>query len=134
MKPTPTLKKSKQRDAIITFLQGRKDHPTADTIYHGLRETFPNISLGTVYRNLSLLSDLGMILKLSYGDHPDRFDADVSTHYHFMCKHCGNVSDLEMVSIEFINEIAGQNFNGKIEGNSTFFFGTCVNCLEEEGK
>ena len=62
----PATKRSKQRDAIINFLMTRKDHPTADTIYVNIKEEFPNISLGTVYRNLALLSSRGDILKLSY--------------------------------------------------------------------
>ena len=59
------LNKSKQRDAILAFLMTRKDHPTADTIYENVRLTIPNISLGTVYRNLALLTERGEILKLS---------------------------------------------------------------------
>ena len=62
----PATKRSKQRDAIINFLMTRKDHPTADTIYVNIKEEFPNISLGTVYRNLALLSSRGDILNLSY--------------------------------------------------------------------
>ena len=61
------LKYSRQREAIKTFLAGRYDHPTAETVYLGIKEEFPNISLGTVYRNLSLLSDIGEIQKLSTG-------------------------------------------------------------------
>ena len=74
------LKYSRQREAIKTFLAGRYDHPTAETVYLGIKEEFPNISLGTVYRNLSLLSDIGEIQKLSTGIGPDRFDgADESS-------------------------------------------------------
>lgn len=70
------LKYSRQREAIKTFLAGRYDHPTAETVYLGIKEEFPNISLGTVYRNLSLLSDIGEIQKLSTGIGPDRFDGN----------------------------------------------------------
>ena len=68
------LKYSRQREAIKTFLAGRYDHPTAETVYLGIKEEFPNISLGTVYRNLSLLSDIGEIQKLSTGIGPDNID------------------------------------------------------------
>ena len=78
MSAATTLKRSRQRDAILAFLKTRKDHPTADTVYMSVREEFPNISLGTVYRNLTLLTDLGMIQKLSMGAGvPDRFDATI---------------------------------------------------------
>lgn len=90
------IKHSKQRDSIKTCLMGRRDHPTADAVYMSIREEFPNISLGTVYRNLNLLVDLGEIQKLTCGNGPDRFDADTSPHYHFVCRHCGAVSDLKM--------------------------------------
>ena len=68
----PALKYSRQREAIKSFLMTRKDHPTADVVYHSLRADFPNISLGTVYRNLSLLSDLGEIQKITVNEGPDR--------------------------------------------------------------
>ena len=90
----PALKYSRQREAIKCFLMTRKDHPTADVVYHSLRADFPNISLGTVYRNLTLLADLGEIARLRLGDGVDHFDADTSRHYHFICSECGSVLDL----------------------------------------
>ena len=66
------IKHSKQRDSIKTCLMGRRDHPTADAVYMSIREEFPNISLGTVYRNLNLLVDLGEIQKLTCGNGPDQ--------------------------------------------------------------
>lgn len=86
---TSTMKRSRQREAIVSFLQTRKDHPTADVVYSELRQDMPNISLGKVYRNLSLLSERGDILKLSCDGKVDRYDAFTHTHYHFMCKDCG---------------------------------------------
>ena len=71
MKP---LKYSRQRESIKEFLQGRTDHPTADTVYTNIREIYPNISLGTVYRNLALLASLGEIQKITCEDGADRFD------------------------------------------------------------
>ena len=104
------LKKSKQRDLIKNFLMGRKDHPTADIIYMNVRQQLPNISLGTVYRNLTLLADIGEIQRLRVGDGVDHFDADISPHYHFVCTECGNVVDLQMDNIDSINDIAGAGF------------------------
>ena len=93
------LKRSRQREMIKSFLMGRKDHPTADVIYSNLKQQDPNLSLGTVYRNLTLLSDMGEILRLRVGDGVDHFDADTSEHYHFVCTECGSVIDLDMDSI-----------------------------------
>ena len=76
------LKYSRQRESIKASLMNRKDHPTADAVYASIREEFPNISLGTVYRNLNLLVELGEVQKLTFGDGKDHFDADTSLHYH----------------------------------------------------
>ena len=79
----PALKYSRQRESIKLFLMNRKDHPTADMVYVNMREKFPHISLGTVYRNLSLLAEIGEITKIST-EGPDRFDANQNPHYHFI--------------------------------------------------
>ena len=76
----PALKYSRQREAIKSFLMTRKDHPTADVVYHSLRADFPNISLGTVYRNLTLLADLGEIARLRLGDGVDHFQPSLSLY------------------------------------------------------
>ncbi len=125
------LKYSRQREVIKEFLKTRKDHPTADTVYMNVREQYPNISLGTVYRNLTLLADIGEIQRLRVGDGVDHFDADVSPHYHFVCTECGSVIDLEMDSIDNIVDIAGMNFDGKITGHVTYFYGYCGNCQKK---
>ena len=122
------LKHSKQREMIKSFLMTRKDHPTADVVYMNVRQQNPNISLGTVYRNLTLLADIGDIQRLRLGDGVDHFDADTSPHYHFICSDCGSVIDLEMNSTDSIKDIAGMNFNGSIAGHVTYFYGKCGNC------
>lgn len=124
-----TLKYSRQREAIKDFLSGRTDHPTADTIYTNIRQEFPNISLGTVYRNLALLSDMGEILKLSTGTGSDHFDANTHPHYHFICSTCQSVIDLPMGEMADLDIQANTNFGGQITGHSIFFFGTCEHCL-----
>ena len=124
------LKYSRQREAIKEFMMTRKDHPTADIVYMNVRQEFPNISLGTVYRNLTLLSDMGELLRLRVGDGVDHFDATTEPHYHFICKDCGAVTDLELPIMHSINQIAGENFRGQIAGHVTYFYGTCEHCLK----
>lgn len=126
------IKHSRQREMIKAFLMSRKDHPTADIVYMNVRQQNPNISLGTVYRNLTLLADMGEIRRLRVGDGVDHFDADISPHYHFVCTECGAVIDLEMDSIEGITELAGAGFNGRIAGHVTYFYGSCGNCVKSE--
>ena len=86
-----TMKYSRQRESIKNFLSTRKDHPTADAVYMNIRKEYPNISLGTVYRNLSLLASVGEIQKISCGDGVDHFDPNADPHYHFVCRDCGAV-------------------------------------------
>lgn len=124
---------SRQRDLIKEFLKSRKDHPTADEVYQNVRMQNPNISLGTVYRNLTLLAEDGDIVRLNVGDGIDHFDADISPHYHFVCRKCGHVADLEMdrpgeARLQEITKAAGSCFEGHIEGHVTYFYGTCSFC------
>lgn len=126
------LKYSRQREAIRTYLAGTKEHPTAEMVYSTIRQTYPNISLGTVYRNLNLLVDHGEVKKLSCGDGQDHFDYDTSRHYHFVCKDCGRILDLEMDSIDSIDKIAGSRFKGCIDGHSAYFYGKCPDCINNK--
>lgn len=126
-----TLKYSRQRESIKEFLLSRNDHPTADTIYTNIKEVYPNISLGTVYRNLSLLADIGEINKITTGGGADRFDGNVIPHNHFICKECHSVLDLDMENIDHIVEVAGANFDGMIENHITNFYGVCGNCIKK---
>lgn len=119
---------SRQREAIRDYLCSTKEHPTAETVYSHLRDTFPNISLGTVYRNLNFLVEHGNARKLDFGDGCDRFDGDISPHNHFFCRSCGRVIDLEMDSINHINVLANAGFDGKVEGHTIFFYGECGQC------
>lgn len=125
------IKYSRQRECIKQFLASRHDHPTAETVYLNVKQEFPNISLGTIYRNLSLLTELGEIQKISTGIGPDRFDGNPAPHYHFFCRKCGCVMDLDMEGIDHINILAGSQFDGEIEGNITYFYGKCANCLKK---
>lgn len=122
------LKYSRQREAIKAYLMTRKDHPTADNVYMNIRKEYPNISLGTVYRNLQLLTSLGEIQRVNVGDGVEHFDADVSMHYHFYCDHCGNVLDLSMEKLEQINDIASKGFDGEILSHRLCFSGICASC------
>ena len=114
------LKYSRQRESIKASLMNRKDHPTADAVYASIREEFPNISLGTVYRNLNLLVELGEVQKLTFGDGKDHFDADTSLHYHFVCRSCGAVIDLPMEPLSAIDQKAQACTAGQVEDHTIF--------------
>ena len=123
------IKHSRQREAIRQNLMNRYDHPTAETVYMDIKGDFPNISLGTVYRNLSLLSDLGEIQKITTGAGPDRFDGNPKAHCHFQCRKCLSVLDIPFENQEEINACASKHFPGVIEGNNIQFYGLCPDCV-----
>lgn len=125
------LKYSRQRESIKEYLASTKEHPTADMVYTHVKEDFPNISLGTVYRNLNLLAEIGEAIKITTPDGGDRFDGCTAPHYHFFCTNCGSVLDLEMEDISYINDIASKNFDGTIERHNAIFFGKCGNCIKK---
>lgn len=124
------IKHSRQRDAIRQNLMTRYDHPTAETVYLDIREEYPSISLGTVYRNLSLLAELGEIQKITTSAGPDRFDGNPKPHCHFLCNCCGSVLDIPLEQPEDIIDHAAHAFPGEIEGMQIQFHGKCENCIE----
>ena len=126
------IKKSGQREAILQCLVNRYDHPTAETVYLSIKDDFPNISLGTVYRNLSLLSDLGEIQKITVNEGPDRFDGNPAPHYHFSCRSCGCVMDLDLPQQDNLNKLAAEKFPGIIEKHTVQFYGLCPDCAKKQ--
>ncbi len=124
------LKYSRQREAIKEFLNSRHDHPTADTVYENIREKYPNISLGTVYRNLSLLVSIGEIIKISTAQGPDRFDARTAPHHHFVCRNCHCVIDMDILQEDTLEATAAAAFPGVIDGHTVNFYGLCEDCMK----
>ena len=122
------IKFSRQREAILNYLHHTTDHPTADMVYTYVRELYPKVSLGTVYRNLNLLAEEGEILRLTQGNGPERFDGNMEPHYHFVCNHCKQVLDLKTTSLEHINTLANVGFDGIVEGHQVLFHGLCPSC------
>lgn len=123
-----TSKRSKQKEAILNVLRSTKVHPTADWVYEEVRKTIPNISLGTVYRNLSKLSDESIIVKLGLGTGIEHFDGNPIPHYHVMCTDCGAIDDIEAEPLDELNKWASKLFKGEIYKHSAIFFGKCEKC------
>lgn len=119
---------SRQREAIVLNLRQRTDHPTAEMIYTDIRMQFPKLSLGTVYRNLTLLSDRGDITRLSALDGADRFDARTDRHDHFVCHSCGAVLDLPPSDYTALICNTQKTFPGLIEDCRVLYRGICVSC------
>ena len=125
------VKYSRQRECILNNLRSRRDHPTADMVYESVREELPKISLGNVYRNLSLLAESGQILKISASAGADHFDGFTEPHNHFICRCCGKVEDMDYVPAEPIMENASQSFDGIIDTYELQFFGRCRDCISD---
>ena len=126
------IKHSKQRDALLNVLRSTRTHPTADWLYQELRKEFPNISLGTVYRNLKMLSDNDIILKLDIGTGTEHYDGFTHEHYHLVCGDCSSISDIE-VNLEALNKKAEELSGGEIKNHTLIFYGKCKNCKENGG-
>ena len=128
-----TLKYSRQRESIKSYLASTHDHPTADMVYLHVKEEFPNISLGTVYRNLNLLTDIGEAVKIPSADGGDRYDGNLTPHNHFICTSCGKVLDIDL-SEEEVNQMkqaVTKDFDGIIESSRTVFYGKCGDCISK---
>ncbi len=121
------MKYSRQRESILNNLNSRKDHPTADELYRDLKEEMPNLSLGTLYRNLSLLTDNGTILKFHCGT-SDRFDGNNNLHYHLICENCNRLYDIEHSPLSDLNSLFNKDYKGKIKSHMLVFYGLCENC------
>lgn len=129
----PALKYSRQREAVKKALMNRRDHPTADMVYTSLRETFPNISLGTVYRNLSLLAGLGEINRISTGNgDAEHFDGNLTPHQHFICTHCHRIYDIQVESAASLLEEAQMAAPGSVESCRMNFYGVCRECMQPQ--
>lgn len=123
-------KYSRQREAILSVLYSTETHPTANWVYNQVRETIPNISLGTVYRNLAALNAAGEIISLSVGDGYERFDGNNSRHAHFYCKKCGKITDIALETDYLAHEAKK---NGFIPDSSVYIVrGVCGECNTKE--
>lgn len=123
---------SKKRTAILNALQETKVHPTADWVYSKLKPRYPDLSLGTVYRNLKKFCETGKASSVGVINGQEHFDGDTSPHAHFVCAECGSVID---VSGEFFGQDEldrlSQETELKIESATVLFRGLCPVCRKE---
>ena len=124
----PAKRYSRQRELIFQALCSTKEHPTADMVYQWLKPSNPNLSLGTVYRNLNLLADEGVITRMPFP--VERYDAETRPHPHFQCRCCGGVSDLAMAYDADLDEQVNA-MGYEVDRHSVLFTGTCINCIRK---
>ncbi len=121
---------TKQRKAILEVLKNTNSHPTADEIYEEVKKKIPNISLGTIYRNLNVLEEMDEIMVLDYGSTYSRFDGCADNHYHFKCKECENVFDLDMEILDNLERNVEESFPFSVEAHRLEFYGLCPDCQD----
>lgn len=126
--PTSSMRLTTQRQIILEELSKVTSHPTANEVYDMVRRRLPRIGLGTVYRNLELMAESGMILKIEVGGTQKRFDATLTQHYHVRCVECGKVDDIKMPVQHDINKTAAHVSHYQIMGHHVEFTGLCSEC------
>lgn len=124
-------KYSRKREAVLDVLRGTTSHPTADWIYEKVKKEIPEISLGTVYRNLAVFKEEGLIISVGVVDGQERFDADISEHTHFVCTSCGDVIDISSVLDPTLNETIARDNDVDIDFRQLNFYGKCGNCRDK---
>ena len=123
------MRMTRQRQVILEELRRVKTHPGADEIYSMVRRRLPRISLGTVYRNLEILSELGEIQKLESAGTLKRFDGNPNAHYHVRCMQCGRVEDTPLKPLENLEEMVRDHTDFRIMGHNMEFVGLCPSCV-----
>ena len=125
----------RKRDAILTCLQQSKAHPSAETIFTQLKPQIPDLSMGTVYRNLSLFKQQGLAASIATVNGTERFDGNTAPHVHFLCTACDAVIDLEEMAVpETLSAAAQSCSGGSVQSCSLSFTGLCRECLKNNQK
>jgi Fur family transcriptional regulator, ferric uptake regulator len=119
---------TKQRRIILDSLGKVTSHPTADEVYQMVRAELPRVSLGTVYRNLEILSAEGRLQKLDQSPGQRRFDGDITPHFHARCLKCGRIFDLPGATPVEVDQSVGSRDGFHITGYRLEFVGTCSDC------
>ena len=126
-----TAKHFRKRDAILSCLRQTTEHPSADWVYAKLKPEIPDLALGTVYRNLSLFKDQGLIASLGTVGGVERFDGDITPHVHFICTGCHRILDLSQIQVPAeLNTAADRASGGRVESCQLIFHGRCAGCKE----
>ena len=124
-----TSKHFRKRDAILQCVRSTQVHPSAEWVYETVRAQMPDISLATVYRNLSLFKDQGLITSLGTVNGIERFDGNIAPHVHFICTGCGAVVDLPEIQVPGeLNHAAAQASGGRVTSCQLTFTGLCAHC------
>ncbi len=130
-----TSKNFRKRNAILSYLQRVTNHPSAETIYSDLKSEIPDLSMGTVYRNLSLFKQQGLAVSVATVNGVERFDGNTAPHVHFICSDCDAVIDLlQLHAPESLSARAAACVGGKVDSCQLCFTGTCRDCCDKKSE
>ena len=128
-------KQFRKRNAILDYLRNTDVHPSAEMVYNHLKPEIPDLSSGTVYRNLSMFKDKGEIISIGTVGGVERFDGNAAPHVHFVCTDCESVTDLPKIAVpEVLNQEVNAQTGGQINMCQLTFVGQCKNCIGGEAK
>ena len=129
---TQPKKHFRKRDAILSYLRSTDVHPSADMVFARLKPEIPDLSLGTVYRNLSMFRQQGVIASIGTVNGIERFDGNTHPHVHFICTDCDGVMDMHQLQIpKTLSQTAQEQIGGEIENCSLTFTGRCAKCIKK---
>lgn len=124
-----TSKHFRKRDAILQCVRSTTTHPSAEWVFEHVRQDVPDISLATVYRNLALFKEQGLIMSLGTVKGVERFDGTTEPHVHFICSECGAILDLPEISVpDELNNAVSRSAGGRVDSCQLSFTGLCGNC------
>ena len=130
-----STKQFRKRNAILAYLRQTEEHPSAEMVYNRLKPDYPDLSLGTVYRNLSMFKSRGEIMSLGAINGVERFDGNTMPHVHFVCAYCDGVTDLPQIAVpETLNQEVTANIGGRIDTCHLTFVGCCDKCINKKGE
>lgn len=133
MEGKTNIRYSKKREAIWNALSNTTCHPTAEWLFQTLKPEYPDLSLGTVYRNLTFFQEQGQIRSVGVVNGQERFDADTSQHGHFYCQTCGRVEDLQNMNIDpMVTAQVEKDHGFTVQRQEVNLYGTCSHCQSKK--
>ena len=133
MKDRPRTRETKQRRIVYETVKSTHSHPTADWVFEEVRRRLPKVSLGTVYRNLGVLKEEGLVREIYGNDRRAHYDADTSKHAHFICSACDQITDVRgvrQVDWRTMKDLVGC----EVDGQEVVFTGRCAGCSQSTKK
>ena len=122
------MRSSNQRSLVHQIVESAHDHPTAQGVFERARKRLPSISLGTVYRNLQVLVEQGLLLERKAGSRPARYEANRFQHYHICCVQCGALEDLSVPYQKLLDRRVQKMVRYKLQEHRMEFYGICPQC------